>query len=320
MRVVVIGAGVLGSLYGARLAAAGHSVTVVARGDRLTELQRAPILISNDESGVVAAATVNVVTKLEPDDNHELALVLVRADQIDDLLPNLAANRGVKTFLFMHNRAAGVSALAQAIGPERVLLGFPGAGGWLDGATVRYRLVPEQPTTLGEPNGRLSPRLLQIAKIFEEAGFTVALNRRMDDWLKTHAMLVIAIAGAIYLADGSTTALARSREGVRMLVRGLRQGFGLLSGARVAIEPKKLALLVGLPQLLTRLYLQRFLARPSSELILARHANAVPGEMLKLVEELRAVVRLEPRQAPDLETLWSAVKAAANPKFSANDQ
>ena len=98
-------------------------------------------------------------------------------------------------------------------------------------------------------------------------------------------------------------------------VRGLRQGFGLLSGAEVAIEPIKLELLVGLPQLLTRLYLQRFLTRPSSELILARHANAVPGEMLKLVEELRAVVRLEPHQAPDREVLWSAVTAAANRDF-----
>ena len=316
MRVVVIGAGVLGSLYGARLAAAGHFVTVVARGSRLTDLQRGPIVISNDEDGVIATATVEVVPNLMPDDDYDLALVVVRAEQIDNLLPELAANRGVKTFLFMHNRAAGSLALAQAVGPERLLLGFPGAGGWLDGATVRYRLIPEQPTTLGEPDGRLSPRLRQIAEIFEKAGFTVALNRRMDDWLKTHAMLVTAIAGAIYLANGSTSALAKSRESVRTLVRGVRQGFGLLAEAGVVIEPKKLALLVCLPAILSQLYLRRLLARPASELILARHANAVPGEMLKLVEELRAIVRLVPRKAPELEALWAAVTAAATRSLS----
>ena len=311
MRVVVIGAGVLGSLYGARLSAAGHSVTVVERGGRLIELQRGPILILNDENGVAAAATVEAVPNLKPDDNYDLALVIVRADQIDDLLPQLAANRSVKAFLFMHNRAAGSSALAQAVGPARLLLGFPGAGGWRDGATVRYRLIPEQPTTLGEPDGRISLRLRHIARIFEEAGFTVALNRRMDDWLKTHAMLVTAIAGAIYLADNSTTALAKSREGVRTLVRGIRQGFGLLSDAGVVIEPKKLALLVGLPSILPQFYLRRFLARPASELILARHANTVPGEMMKLVEELRAIVRIESLKAPELETLWAAVATTA---------
>ena len=316
MRIAVIGAGVLGSLYAARLAAADQTVTLVARGDRLTQLQQGPILILNEDNDARAAATVEVVANLDPDADYDLALVVVRADQIDALLPDLQANRGVKTFLFLHNRAGGSADLAQAVGPERLLLGFPGAGGWLDGATVRYRLIPEQPTTLGEPDGSLSPRLRDIAKVLESAGFSVALSRHMDDWLKTHAMLVTAIAGAIYLGHGSTRAGARSRDSIRTLVRGIRQGFGLLSDAGVVIEPGKLALLVGLPAILAQLYLQRFLARPASELILARHANAVPGEMVTLVEELRAIVRLEPSNAPELETLWAAVSAVASRRSS----
>ena len=312
MRIAVIGAGVLGSLYAARLAASGQSVTLVARGSRLTELQSGPIQILNDETGVGAAATAEVVASLMPDDDYDLALVVVRAEQIDALLPVLKANRGVKIFLFMHNRAAGNAALVQAVGAERLLLGFPGAGGWLDGATVRYRLIPEQPTTLGEPDGSLSLRLHQTAKIFETAGFKVSLSRHMDDWLKTHAMLVTAIAGAIYLAGGSTTAIAKSSNSIRILVRGIRQGFGLLSAAGVKIQPRKLALLVSLPSILPHFYLRSFLARSESELLLARHANAVPGEMLTLVEELRAIVRLEPRNAPELVALWSAVSAAAS--------
>jgi len=312
MRIAVIGAGVLGSLYAARLAAAGHVVTLVARGDRLTQLSRGPILILNEDNDARAAATVEVVANLLPDADYDLALVVVRAEQIDALLPELSANRGVRTFLFLHNRAAGHAALAQAVGPERLLLGFPGAGGWLDGATVRYRLIPEQPTTIGEPDGSLSPRLRQIAKALEQAGFAIALSRHMDDWLKTHAMLVTAIAGAIYLGHGSTAAVARSPGGIRTLVRGIRQGFGLLSGAGVVITPRKLGFLVGLPAIMAEIYLRRFLARPASELILARHANAVPGELATLVAELRGIVRLEPGAAPDLEILWAAVSAAAN--------
>ena len=312
MHIAVIGAGVLGSLYAAKLAAAGQAVTLVARGDRLTQLQQGPILIVNDVDGVGAAAKVAVAANLDPDAAYDLALVVVRADQIDALLPDLRDNRGVKTFLFLHNRAAGHAALAQAVGPDRLLLGFPGAGGWLDGATVRYRLIPQQPTTIGAPDGSMSPRLRQIAKALEQAGFPVALSRHMDDWLKTHAMLVTAIAGAIYLGHGSTAAVAKSRDSIRTLVRGIRQGFGLLSGAGVVIAPRKLGLLVGLPAILTEIYLRRFLARPASELILARHANAVPGELATLVAELRAIVRLEPGAAPELETLWAAVAAAAD--------
>lgn len=320
MRIVVIGAGVLGSLYGARLANAGQSVTLVARGGRLTELQRGPILILNEEDGATAAATVEAASSLQPNEEYDLALVMVRADQIDNLLPELAANIGVKVFLFMHNRAAGSSGLAQVVGPDRLLLGFPGASGWLDGATVRYRLIPEQPTTLGEPDGRFSTRLRQVANVFEESGFSVALNRRMDDWLKTHAMLVTAISGAIYLANGSTIALASSRESIRTLVSGVRQGFHLLSAAGVVIEPKKLALLFGLPSIIPQFYWRSFLARPEANLILARHALSASSEMLKLVEELRAIVRLKPRKAPELEALWVAVATEASRSLSLRGQ
>lgn len=316
MRVVVVGAGVLGSLYGVRLAAAGQSVTLVARGRRLIDLKRGPIRIFNEEDKVTAEATVEAVSNLEPDDDYDLALVMVHAEQIDDLLPQLEANRGVKVFLFMHNRAAGYSGLAQAVGPERLLLGFPGASGRRDGPTVRYRLIPEQPTTLGEPDGSLSPRLRQVARIFEEAGFKVALNRRMDDWLKTHAVFVTAIAGAIYLADGSATVLAASREGVGTLVRGIRQGFHALSEAGVTIEPKKLAWLFALPSIVPQFYWRRYLARPAADLIFARHARSAPGEMLKLVEELHEIAQFEPRRAPDLEVLWAAVATAAGRSLS----
>ena len=312
MRIADIGAGVFGSLFAARLAAVGQTVALVARGGRLTQLQRGPIVFLNEDDGVRAAATVEVVEHLDPEADYDLALVVVRADQIDALIPDLSGNRGVKTFLCMHNRAAGSSALARSVGPDRVLLGFSGGGGWLDGATVRYRLIPEQLTTLGEPDGSLSPRMQQVEKILEEAGFPVALSRRTDDWLKTHAMLVTAIAGAIYLGHGSTAEVARSPDNIRVLVHGIRQGFGLLSVAGVVIAPRRLRFLVGLPSLLAQLYLRRILARPASELIMARHANAVPGEMHALVKELFVIVRLEQGHAPDLETLWTAVSAAAS--------
>jgi 2-dehydropantoate 2-reductase len=265
----------LAAFFAARLAATGQTVTVVARGDRLTQLQQGSILILNEDIAARAAVTVEVVANLDPDADYDLALVVVRAGQIDALLPDQQANRGVKTFLFLHNWAAGHAALSQAVGP-------------------------------------LSPRLRQIAKALETADFTVALSLRMDDWLKTHAMLVTAIAGAIYLGHGSIAAVAKSRDSIRVLWWGIRQGFGLLSGAGVVITPRKLAFFVGLPAILAQIYLRRFLARPASELILARHANAVPGELATLIGELRAIVRLERGAAPDLETLWAAVLVAAN--------
>ena len=178
MRVLVIGAGVLGSLYAGRLAAAGNEVTLLARGTRLAELQWEPLQLVDEADGTSTLARLTVVSGLEPTDAYDMGLVTVRADQVNDLLPQLSTNAspGVKFFLFMHNWATGSAVLARAVGPERFLLGFPGAGGYRDRNTVRYRVIAEQPTTLGEPNGSLSQRLRNVAKLFVEGGFKVALS------------------------------------------------------------------------------------------------------------------------------------------------
>ena len=77
----------------------------------------------------------------------------------------------------------------------------------------------------------------------------------MEDWLKTHAVFVTAIAGAIYLAEGSSAALAGRPEAVRTLVRGVRQGFSALSAAGVVIEPRRLGMLFALPSVIAEVLL-----------------------------------------------------------------
>src|SRR5207248_8922775 len=141
MRVLVIGAGVLGSLFAGRLAAAGDQVTILARGLRVQELQHGPLRLVDEESGASLLARPAAVSRVEPTDVYDLALVMVRTDQIEKLLPDLASMAGVELFLFMHNRAAGTAALAEAVGAQRFVLGFPGAGGSRAGNTVRYRAI-----------------------------------------------------------------------------------------------------------------------------------------------------------------------------------
>jgi 2-dehydropantoate 2-reductase len=311
MRILVIGAGVLGSLYAGRLAAVGNDVTLLARGSRLAELRRAPLRLVNEADGTSIVPRLTVIPELEPTDAYDTAIVVVRADQVEELLPKLSASPAVKFFIFMHNRAAGSAALARAVGKDRFLLGFPGAGGTRDENEILYRLIAEQPTTLGEPNGNLSQRLQDIAKLFAEAGFRVTLSRHMEDWLKTHAVFVTAIAGAIYRAEGSAAALARQADSIRTMVHGIRQGFQALSAAGVAVEPRKLALLFALPDVIPEFYWRRYLTRPAAELIFAGHSRAAPGEMWALVKELREIVPPDPGTHAELEALWEAVAEAA---------
>ena len=311
MRVLVIGAGALGSLYAGFLANAGEDVSILARGARLDVLRRSPIDLLDDASGRTQTARVKAVAGIESGETYDLAIVAVRAEELGTLLPQLAQAQNVALFLFLHNRAAGGQAIASALGRNRYLLGFPGACGTPEGNTVRFRLIAQQHATLGEPNGTISPRLREVASSLRRAGFTVAMCRHMDDWLKTHAVFVTCIAGALYLVGGRAADVARTRGQVDLLVRGVREGFEALTAAGFCIVLPKIALLFSLPSFLPALYWRNFMFQPAAELMFAAHARRAPQEMWTLVKELRSVVGTGLKSRPALMSLWAAVEREA---------
>jgi 2-dehydropantoate 2-reductase len=62
VRILIAGAGVIGSVYGVRLLQAGHDVVMLARGARLTDLQREGLVVEDAQS---AQRTVRAVSVME---------------------------------------------------------------------------------------------------------------------------------------------------------------------------------------------------------------------------------------------------------------
>jgi 2-dehydropantoate 2-reductase len=128
MKILVYGAGVLGSFYAARLQEAGNDVSILARRRRLTDLREHGIILEDATTGHRTTTRVNIVEHLAPEDAYDLVIVLVPKNHVSEVLPVLAANRHTPNVLFMGNNAAGPGEMIEALGRERVLLGFPGAG------------------------------------------------------------------------------------------------------------------------------------------------------------------------------------------------
>ena len=304
MDILVVGAGVLGSLYAAKLHAAGHHVTVLARGERLAEIRQRGLRLIDETTGESLAAPVAVTDHLGPADAYELVLVLVRKNQVASLLPMLAANRHTPNVLFMLNNAAGPREMLSALGRERVLFGFPGAGGQREQGVVRYRLVARvQPTLLGELDGRRTPRVERAAQALREAGFPVVVSDNIDAWLKTHVALVSPIANALYLAGGSNDRLARTPDGLLLMVRAVKEGLRVLRALAIPITPARYRLLAWLPEPLLLAVLRRAFDTPAAELVMARHANAARGEMRQLAAEFQSLVRAAGLPTPAIDAL-----------------
>ena len=95
MKILVYGAGVIGTLYAAKLQEGGHRVTVVARGQRLADIRCYGLALEDIVGRVRSATEVDTTERLGPNDQYDFALITVRRDQMASVVPELTANHRI---------------------------------------------------------------------------------------------------------------------------------------------------------------------------------------------------------------------------------
>lgn len=303
MRILVVGAGVIGSVYAARLLEAGHAVTLCARGRRLAELRDGGLILENAETGRRTAHEVSAVPT--PDDVAcDLVLVAVRRDQMVGTLPLLTILDA--DVMFFGNAAGLTEALGRALG-NRTLFGFPAAGGVRDGAAVRFVLIRAQKTMLADSARRRSTRVRNLATMFDSAGFPTIVSTDPEGWLTAHAAFVVPIQLALRLVDVQPRRLATDHTLLLTTVRATREAFRALQAAGNTEIPRNLrALYLLMPERFAVWYWRKTLVGRHGELWFAAHTRAAPDEMASLAGALRAAVDATGRPAPHLEALFNS--------------
>jgi 2-dehydropantoate 2-reductase len=305
VRILVLGAGVIGSVYAGRLLEAGHHVAILARGPRLTDLQTRGLVLEDAESKQRVELPVTALDAPRGEERYDLVVVAVRAEQLPATLPILTRLADDSDVLFFGNAAGRTRGLAEALG-DRALFGFPAAGGFREGAVIRYELIRRQQTTLGERSGALSTRVRRLRDLFSGAGFPTTITANIDGWLLGHAAFVVPMAFALYRVDTDAARLACDPGALRLMVRATRQSFQALRAAGAAEIPTNLTFLyLRMPEWFAVRYWRGVLASPRGELWFAAHTRVAVEEMTSLGDELRAAVHRTGRQAPDLDALLS---------------
>jgi 2-dehydropantoate 2-reductase len=317
-KILVYGAGPLGSLFAARLQQGGNEVSILSRGQRLAELREHGIVLVDVLTEEQTVTRVNVVERLAPDDAYDLVLVIMRKNHALQILPVLAANRHTPNVLFLMNNAAGPGALIEALGQERVLIGFPNSAGYREGYTVHCLMGTEDDKAyvpFGEVDGRITDRTRQVARILESApGFGAETRTDMDAWLKYHvALLFPSLAPAMYAAGVDNYRLARTRDLVVLAVRAMREGFRVLHSLGLPVTPSKFKVIEWLPEPIVVLLAQRLLANPLMETALVKHAEAARSEVDHLIGEFMALARTTSVRTPTIDGLLRYYEPDAPP-------
>lgn len=313
MKALVYGAGVIGSIFAAKLILAGHDVTVLARGKRLEEIRDNGIVLLNPKTGRREVARAKVTDRLSPEERFDYVFVVMQRTQADTVLESLARNCS-PNIVFVVNTAAGYEQWKRAVGAERLLFGFPSAGGERKNGVVSYFLGSGlmrafQTTTFGEAAGEKSGRVTALIDIFRRAGIPSVFCSDMDAWQKTHAAMVTCIANALYGHGCDNKQLAASVKDVRNMVLGVKEGFKVLKKLGIQITPKKLAFW-HLPAGILTCAFEAFMKTQLAEITMVKHCAVARGEMASLQEEFDRLIQKSGLRTPHIDSLRKNLSAA----------
>jgi len=309
LKILVYGAGPLGSVFAAHLKWAGHDVSILARNQRMVDLKEHGIVLEDHVTGEQTVTRVNVVEALSPADYYDLVLIIMRKNQALDILPTLAANEQVPTYLFMMNNAAGPGDLVEALGEDRVMMGFPYPGGERDGHVIRAVTVDENnrwPLPIGEANGRVTARTEAVADALGKMpAYKVEVRRDMDRWLKHHVALIMpAMCPAMYAAGTSLERMARTRDALVLAIRGMREALMALRRAGYPESPSVLRVIHWIPEPLLLLGFKRLMKTDMMKTSGEGHARAARDEMQYLADEFFTITRRAGIETPICDDLY----------------
>ncbi len=252
---------------------------------------------------------VPLVDRLGPEDAYDLAIVVMRRNQIRSILPALAQNRRIPSVLFLGNNAAGPQDLIDALGRQRVLLGMANAGGSREGYVVRYLCSRWMSVLFGELNDATTPRTQAIVRIFRSAGLSARVIKNVDAYLKTHAAGLPALAGAVYLAGGKVRRLAHSPPALKLYVQAFREALRAQRAVGIPVKPSATRLVEWLPAPVTVFLLRLILDSRLADVGAQPHLDAAVDEMKELADEVRVILRQSGLPSPASDTLFAPVDA-----------
>jgi 2-dehydropantoate 2-reductase len=217
MRIVVIGAGALGSLYAAYLTRGGHDVALIARGVRAQGLTKHGIVVTGVEE---FSAFCEIVTEPERLRSADLLILATKTYDTPSTLHSLRALK-VASAYSVQNGVLKNDLIAATFGPDAAVGAISMLGAQVLAAqgdepgAVRYTM--RGATTVGEIAGGESSRVDRLVEMLSSAGLNAnASNNIMSvEWSKFVSWSAVSALAVLtrqptwrFLSDPDTALIA----------------------------------------------------------------------------------------------------------------
>jgi 2-dehydropantoate 2-reductase len=304
MRIVVVGAGCIGTIIASRLVKAGHEVTVIARGERLANIQAHGLRMQTHGKSRIEYQDVTAYPRLTPDMTADFVIVTVQRHQIDALMPDLIAHPS-HNIVFMFNCVTNDEQWRHPL-KGRLLWAFPAALGELKNGIVHYSVLPRslsllQITTIGG-HAKRHASAIKLMKIFNKAKIPSTFHDDMPAWLKTHAALMLPVMAIGSQKLHTQQTLTLSWLEANTVAQAMQECFDLVNAAG-SITPLNMKLVSLMPSAIIAFSLMTAFQMHSMQRILARHAGHASDEIQELYLEMKHLAKKQQVEIPSLDTL-----------------
>ncbi|HYA64348.1 MAG TPA: 2-dehydropantoate 2-reductase N-terminal domain-containing protein [Candidatus Sulfotelmatobacter sp.] len=220
MNVLVVGAGIIGSIYGWALAEGGHHVVHLVRSGRASALSDGLTLDVFDrrkghKRNFRGLYRLNAVEALSPADTFELVIVPVKHYALAETLKGVVPRVGSAEFLFLTQNWRGTEEIDPILPQTRYVYGDAKAGGSFQEGTLVAAL---KAIDIGSPEGEPSPLAKKTAALFDSAGIPARLYPDMLQYLWVE-YAINGGPGAALVRAGSFEALLKDRNAITAALR-----------------------------------------------------------------------------------------------------
>lgn len=231
MRVLVVGTGIIGSIYGWALTDSGHHVVHLVRSERAgTFRDGLPLDLFDRRKGhprnFRGVYRVDSIVKLVPTDPFDLVIVPVKHYALEQTLREIVPQAGTAEFLLLTQNWRGVKEIDSILPRTRYVYGDAKAGGTFSAGTLVAALYA---VDLGSPEGEPSPLARKAGALFASADILPRLHSDMLHYLwiqyaiSTGAWAPLVHAGSLdamrHERDWTSAALNAVRECLQVVER-----------------------------------------------------------------------------------------------------
>ena len=232
MRILIIGAGVIGSNLAADLFSAGRNVTILARGEWADTLEKNGLLIDPIFSPRKKKYRIRVIQELQKEDIYDVIFVVMRCTQLESVIPVLTDNSS-KNIVFVGNNLSP-EVLVEKLPGKNVLFGFSMAAGHRE--KDRVASISLHKITIGQlKNVRSNEQL--IREIFAGTKVKATYQPNMGDYLLCHAAFVTPVAFACYYTDGDLKRIKKNKAYLNQIIDANIEGYSAIENAGHEILP-----------------------------------------------------------------------------------